>query len=162
MPCECHNSPHADKFHKHVVTGDLRLINNNNLRKIFSKGPKYRESKTINFEKARTCILSGLEECVNKFCSKHGINVSFFAEWIANIKEKINTRIVTLNRTLDIYQQKNSLDSPGVRNALETIHSKYVVVPIDKATGNIALVCKRFYASVRLKEFSSFLWICTK
>ena len=27
-----------------------------------------------------------------------------------------------------------------------------MVVPIDKATGNIALICKRFYASVIAKE----------
>ena len=32
-------------------------------------------------------------------------------------------------------------------NTTDNIHKDFVVVPIDKATGNIALVCKRFYAS---------------
>ena len=32
------------------------------------------------------------------------------------------------------------------------IHKDFAVVPIDKATGNIALVCKRFYASVITRE----------
>ena len=34
----------------------------------------------------------------------------------------------------------------------EYIHKDFVVAPIDKATGNIALVCKRFYASVITRE----------
>ena len=34
----------------------------------------------------------------------------------------------------------------------QVIHSKFVVVPIDKATANIALICKRIYAAVIVKE----------
>ena len=40
------------------------------------------------------------------------------------------------------------LSSPDVKNALDNINKDFVVVPIDKATGNIALLSKRFYASV--------------
>ena len=48
LPCKCINSSFADKYHKHVVTGDLRIIDNYHLRKLFTKGPKFRETKTIN------------------------------------------------------------------------------------------------------------------
>ena len=44
------------------------------------------------------------------------------------------------------------ISSPDVKNALDNIHKDFVVVPTDKATGNIALVCKRFYASVITRE----------
>ena len=44
------------------------------------------------------------------------------------------------------------LSSPDVKNALDIIRKDFVVVRIDKATGNIDLVCKRFYASVINKE----------
>ena len=44
------------------------------------------------------------------------------------------------------------LSSPDVKKALDNIHKDFVVVPIDKATGNIALVCIRFYASVITRE----------
>ena len=37
------NSPLVDRHNKHIVTGDLRIIRNNVLRKIFNKGPKYRK-----------------------------------------------------------------------------------------------------------------------
>ena len=39
LPCKCNNSPFVDRYHKHIVTGDLRIIKNNALRKPFIKGP---------------------------------------------------------------------------------------------------------------------------
>ena len=38
LPCKCNNSPFVDRYHKHIVTGDLRIIKNNDLRKLFIKG----------------------------------------------------------------------------------------------------------------------------
>ena len=46
------------------------------------------------------------------------------------------------------------LSSPDEKKALDDIHKDFVV-PIDKATGNIALVCKRFYASVITRQLLS-------
>ena len=152
LPCECENSSFADKHHRHIITGDLRLIGNNNLRKFFAKGPKFRESKAIDLNKAKMCILDGLEDCIDNFCNKHGLPKTVFAEWITNIKFKINDRIEVLNNTLHTYHNNDSLNSHSVKNALKNIHNKFVVVPIDKATGNIALICKRFYASVIVKQ----------
>ena len=43
LPCKCNNSPFVDRYHKHIVTGDLQIIKNNALRKLFIKGPKYSE-----------------------------------------------------------------------------------------------------------------------
>ena len=38
------------------MTGDLRIIKNNALRKLFIKGSKYREVRPINLKKAKRCI----------------------------------------------------------------------------------------------------------
>ena len=35
---------------------------------------------------------------------------------------------------------------------MKQLQDRFVICPIDKATGNIALVCKRFYALVLAKE----------
>ena len=51
-----------------------------------------------------------------------------------------------------INKRKDCLSSPDVINALDNIHKDFVVVPTDKATGNIALSCQRFYASVITRE----------
>ena len=49
-------------------------------------------------------------------------------------------------------KHRDCLSSLDVKNALDNIHNDFVVVPIDKATGNIALVWKRFYAFVITRE----------
>ena len=36
--------------------------------------------------------------------------------------------------------------------SLEELQNQFVIVPIDKASGNIAFVCKQFYAQVLVKE----------
>ena len=52
------------------------------------------------------------------------------------------------------YTKKHAdcLSSLDVINTLDIIHKDFVVVPLDKATGNITLICKRFYASVITRE----------
>jgi len=55
-PCECESSTFCDPHHKHIITGDLRLIENTKLRKLLTKGPNYREPCSINFSKALTEI----------------------------------------------------------------------------------------------------------
>ena len=38
------------------------------------------------------------------------------------------------------------------RRDLENLHKHFVIAPIDKATGNISLICKRFYAKILVNE----------
>ena len=148
LPCKCNNSPFVDKYHKHIVTPDLRITKTNALRKIFIKRPKYREVRPINLEKAKRCILEGLHNCTLSWCYKNGVDKSFFLEWSNNVKVKIDDYLKNLytNKHMDC------LSSPNVKNALDNIHKDFIVVPIDKATGNVVLVCKRFYASVITRE----------
>ena len=49
--------------------------------------------------------------------------------------------------TNKLYTNKSMdcLSFPDLKNALDNIHKDFVVVPIDRATGHIALVCKIFY-----------------
>ena len=53
-----------------------------------------------------------------------------------------------------VYTNEHSdlLSSPDVKNTLDNIHKDFVVFLVDKAIGNISLVCKRFYASVINRE----------
>ena len=45
LPCCCASSPFIDKDHQHIITGDLRIVENTRLRKLLSRGPKFRESR---------------------------------------------------------------------------------------------------------------------
>ena len=51
--CDWVGSGIADKDHRHIVTGDLQNVGNNKLRKLFIKGPKYKETNSISQGKAK-------------------------------------------------------------------------------------------------------------
>ena len=63
LPCQCSNSSFSDKNHGHIISGDLRLIKNNKLRKLFSKGPKYRENKFLDWNLVEETILESVKNC---------------------------------------------------------------------------------------------------
>ena len=45
-----------------------------------------------------------------------------------------------------------ALEKADVIEYLQNLHSKFVLVPIDKAANNVSIICKRFYVEVILKE----------
>ena len=73
-------------------------------------------------------------------------------EWTNNVKVKSDERMSPLANKLYTNKHMDYLSSEDVKNTLDNIHKDFVVVLVDKATGNIALICKRFYASVITRE----------
>ena len=127
------------------MTGDLQIIRNNVLRKLFIKRPKYREVRPINLKKVKRCILEGLDNCISSWCYKNGVDKSFYLEWTNNVKVKDDERMSHMANKLYTNKHRDCLSSQDVKNVLDNIHKDFVVVLIDKATGNIALVCLYYY-----------------
>ena len=87
FPCTCKESSHSDPHHGHVVTGDLRIIESSKLRKLFSKGPNYRENKTINYHsKCKMEIYKRLDACASKMAVKYNLNIESFDRWKLKVK----------------------------------------------------------------------------
>ena len=68
LPSKCKNSPFVDRRHKHIVTYDTQITRNNVLGTTFMKETKYRELRSIDLEKAKLCILEGLDKCIWSWC----------------------------------------------------------------------------------------------
>jgi len=151
-PCTCSESNFCDPHHGHIVTGDLRIIENNKLRKLLSKGPNYRENKTINYSKCAKTVDDALFLCSAKLANKLQCDISLFTNWQSEIKRKVADKIRYLKSTTIPQQTKLVLKDEVVRTYLTELHKKYVVVPIDKASNNIAIICKQFYVNRLLKE----------
>ena len=47
--CDRSSSAFCDQQHNHIITGHLRLVANSKLRKLLTKGPNFRENRTISF-----------------------------------------------------------------------------------------------------------------
>ena len=55
-----------------------------------------------------------------------------------------------------------TLKSPFISKLLKDLQKDFVFVPTDKASNNIAVVCKRFYVEQSMKELDIFLHSSTK
>ena len=152
FPCNCQSSKFKNNDHNHVISGDIRIIKNNKLRKLISKGPKYREPLKIEWKSVRDSILISLDECVENWSVKSKINKAEFLLWKNSIIEVLDAKILHLKQTVKPINIKQVLKDPDVKIALEELHHNFVIVPIDKAANNVAFVCKRYYAMVLLTE----------
>ena len=152
IPCNCQNSQFKDPDHGHIITGDLRIVHNNKLRKLITKGPKYRQPSTISWDKAKSSIVDGLNETVEHLSNKFGINKLQFSEWKNEILGNIDYRIDKYKRKFYHQNPKSVLNDTSVKEALENLQHNFVVAPIDKAANNVSFICKRFYAATLLKE----------
>ena len=142
-----------------MVTEVLRVIKNNVWRKFFIKGLKYRKIRPIDLEKSKCCILEDLNNFILSSCCKNVVDKTLFSEWsniFSNYTDGINIHIrIQIKYTYkNSYSYKNTdwLSSTDLKNALYNIHKNFVVVPIDEATGSIALICTILYASAIATE----------
>ena len=152
LPCDCINSPFVDPYHNHILTGNLNIISDSKLKGLIAKGPKYREPLPFSLEKAKAEILLGLDSCIDTWSSKTGLSKTVFHDWRGNIISNIDGRISSFRPKKNRNKHRSILKLEPSKECLSDLHSKYVMVPIDKAANNIAFICKRFYALVLLKE----------
>ena len=154
--CDCENSSFVDVHHKHIVTGDLRIIKNLLLRKLLSKGPNFREPKPIDLEKCYDAILTGVDTCSENMEQAKKIKTTELLPWKNMILSKVRNVIESLKPKIKNTPKKSILKQKAVKDYLTEIHSKYVIVPIDKAANNVAIICKLFYIKHLLDEVGIF------
>ena len=54
----------------HVITGDLKIINNISLREVFDKGPTYREPKSINWKHDFKILMDSVENYARQWAKR--------------------------------------------------------------------------------------------
>ena len=59
--CQCKESKFCYEPHDHVITGDLRVIDNARLSELVAKGPKYREPNRVNWKATETMFLESID-----------------------------------------------------------------------------------------------------
>ena len=108
-PCDCHNSEYIDKDHKHVLTGDLRIVGNSKLRKLLSKGPNFREPRSINYKKCLETIKTSLDTCIDSLSTKTNLPTNSFDDWKLNIISHVEIKISKLKTKNHLINTKKSI-----------------------------------------------------
>lgn len=153
-PCDCHSSPFNYPPHGHVVTGNLDIVDNVELREVLSYGCKYR----IPTFKSPDEIYMSVTEAVDKFIKsksrKYCQKEVKFSDWKEKVLSIVSNRIEYYKKnfpeTFEI--KENTLEKDDVKRSLKLLKSKYIICSIDKASGNFSFICKKFYVKTLVNE----------
>ena len=152
--CDCASSIYKDEYHKHIITGDLTIIENLELRNIFYKGPKFRFDAFVSIENIVASVNKDLKNYIEKLNKMYKWDISKFTNWRCCILTQI-TKQLNKFKQLKKYGNSNN-NSKGLsktaNNYLKVLQDKYVITSVDKATQNIAIICKHFYIEQCAKE----------
>ena len=155
-PCNCHSSEFKDPFHNHIITGNLDIIKNDRLRNLMRKGWGYREDPVIRWKSVKKEIHHSVIQLVHSFSKKYNMSEAHFHEFAWKIMEHVEYQI---RNCKDRYQFKTKfipvLKDQSVLTELESLHQQYVFTPVDKASKNIAIMCKSFYLQTIFNELKS-------
>ena len=150
--CDCKDlRPFVCEPYGHVITGDLHLVKNINLRNIFKFGSKFRIERFSSWEKVRKSLEEDLIINVKRLSRKFKISCESFSPWMEKIKEVIDKRIWKLSK-LNTSTNTNIKITRQLKTAISDLHKDFVISTVDKASSNFAFICKKFFLLVILEE----------
>ena len=97
-------------------------------------------------------LIESIKNCAKKWCEKNNKNENVLKLWVTAVSNKIKERIVSLKISKPSRVVNGILKDRECLNSLKDLKERFVITPIDKASGNVAFICKRFYAEVLIKE----------
>ena len=136
----------------HIVTGNLKIISDSRIRKIVSKGPKYRFPSYINFDKCREEIASALNDFGNRWCKREGVEDNALKEWKRSIFTIVDKHIQFYSQNTYLLPPKPKSSFRHLKQGIQEFHRKYVLVPADKAANNVVVVCRLHYVNTLGRE----------
>ena len=143
MSCECASSPLNHDHFGHVITGDLSIIQEPQLRKLCSFGTKFRDIPRLDLSSIRDQFKNDVISLTKKISKKFKIAVSSLKKWKKAIFDAFEHRLFYFAKHKRF--DKPILSSVACKNELRRLQERFVVTVVDKACGNFAFTCKKFY-----------------
>ena len=136
----------------YIVTGDLNIVHNVELRGLLSKDPKYREPVSYSWHQNFGIIMDACEEYARRWAKKkEDVEVDTLSEWIKSIADVLKRRIRRLKHSVNT-RHESIFSDPDVVRELSRLHENFVIVLADKASNNYPFVCKRHYVRILSEE----------
>jgi len=139
----------------HIITGNLAIIDNLQLRNLVSKGPKYREPRRISWEADRNILYDALDDYAKRWVKREEAEEDALSDWLEAMKTKIDSRIKNMRFKIKP-PPLPVLDRPEVKEYLSFLQKHFVLSPADKAPNNVTFTCKYHY----FKTLSEELGLC--
>ena len=113
--------------HGHIITGDLKIIENAKIREIVSKGPKYREPNKMNWKATENMIFESTDLYAERWAKREQDNLKYLSKWKETLEELVTDRISGLKGKFKRPNQKI------LNDCLRKLHEYFVLVPADKS-----------------------------
>lgn len=138
--CECNKSKYCYPPSGHIITGNFELIEDKRIRKLFFKGPKYRLPSRIDFEACRAEIAQAIEQFSDRWCRREKAEQNALSNWKKQVFRIIEIRIKFYKNNPSLLPPRPRLSLRHLKRGIENFHSKFVIVPADKASNNFIIV----------------------
>ncbi len=133
----------------HVITGNLDLLPTSKLKKVFSKGAKFRDAVAIS----KNDMLLKLQAIFQQYCAKVSkrskvplVRFSTYKKYFLDLLKN------DLQRFVDSKTATISCLSKSEWQHLRKFQEEFVIAPADKANSNYIFICKKYYLSVVCHE----------
>lgn len=145
-PCRQHYGSSFRPNDGCVVTMNLDIIEQPDLRALMKEGTHFRENERIDYAD----IIDEALGRFSRYCQQaHNASEANLAIWTHNVRVALNAQLPSPLHTTSI------LHTPQVRRALNRLKRHLVIVPTDKASKNFSLVCRHYYKHVLHNELHS-------
>ena len=104
-------------------------------------------------EKSKESILEGLDDLIKgKLFSDKKISQKFLIPWKSVILAKVDKNISKLKTRIKPSKSVPILKQIDVISCLESLQKNFFLVPVDKASNDVFVICKRYYVEVISNE----------
>ena len=143
MSCDCEQSTFKNAVFGHVITGDLGIIQNRELRKLCSYGTKFRENPILNIDRIKAQLLREIGGLITGICRKFRLPRSALKNWGSFLRRALISKLMSCKGRLNY--SGSVLSRNECKRELDTLQNRYVITVVDKAAGNFAFTCRKFY-----------------
>lgn len=152
--CDCHTNTCMDRHHGHVVTGKLGSLDDPYLEHLLSFGANHRQTTDPDLNSVCKTGIETLQTMI-VIARKHMINAE--AANLRDIYTEITDNIVKVTKNAcgtghNKLQVSNIQNRGTAEKHLKLAHKRYILVPIDKASNNVGIICKKYYCEIINKE----------
>lgn len=147
QPCDCATSSYIYPTFEHILTGDLKVIHDERLRKIFANGSKYRLAVPIDWNDTDKAFNSALPILIKWMSKDTKLPMERFKEYQNRFTQLYQSRKEYIIRTQDT-EEYDYID----KMALQQLHNKFVITVVDKAPNNLVIMCKKLFLITLCKE----------
>ena len=89
-----------------------------------------------------------------KWAKEANVDRHVLRDWKETVYKFIDEKVASLKQRKINKRKKHVLKSRVNLDNLNKLHDNFVLVPADKASNNVIVVCKKYYLDVVIKELS--------